>query len=61
MEGEGFTSSDLYAPTLKPPEARLLAAIAAEHGHLKISQVTTIATMTTILSLYNNNKQYKKQ
>ena len=32
VEGESFTSSDLYAPTLKAPEARLLAAIAAEHG-----------------------------
>jgi hypothetical protein len=32
MEGESFSSSDLYAPTLKAPEARLLAAIAAEHG-----------------------------
>jgi hypothetical protein len=32
VEGESFNSSDLYAPTLKAPEARLLAAIAAEHG-----------------------------
>ena len=32
IEGESFNSSDLYAPTLKAPEARLLAAIAAEHG-----------------------------
>ena len=32
MEGESFTSSDLYAPTPKVPEAKLLAAIAAEHG-----------------------------
>ena len=32
VEGESFTSSDLYAPTLKAPEARLLAAIAAEYG-----------------------------
>ena len=32
VEGESFISSDLYAPTLKAPEARLLAAIAAEHG-----------------------------
>ncbi len=32
MEGESFKSSDLYAPTLKAPEARLLAAIAAEYG-----------------------------
>ncbi len=31
MEGESFISSDLYAPTLKVPEARLLAAIAAEY------------------------------
>ncbi len=27
-----FNSSDLYAPTLKEPEARLFAAITAEHG-----------------------------
>jgi hypothetical protein len=27
-----FNSSDLYAPTLKASEARLLTAIAAEHG-----------------------------
>ena len=32
IEGESFNSSDLYAPTLKAPEARLLAAIAAELG-----------------------------
>ena len=32
IKGESFNSSDLYAPTLKAPEARLLAAIAAEHG-----------------------------
>jgi hypothetical protein len=32
VEGESLISSDLYAPTLKAPEARLLAAIAAEHG-----------------------------
>ncbi len=32
VEGESFKSSDLYAPTLKAPEARLLAAIAAEYG-----------------------------
>ena len=32
IEGESFNASDLYAPTLKAPEARLLAAIAAEHG-----------------------------
>ena len=31
-EGVDFTASDLYSPTLKSPEARLLAAIAAEHG-----------------------------
>ncbi len=27
IEGIGFNSSDLYAPTLKAPEARLLAAM----------------------------------
>jgi hypothetical protein len=32
VEGESFKSSDLYAPTLKAPEARLLEAIAAEYG-----------------------------
>ncbi len=32
VEGDSFISSDLYAPTLKAPEARLLAAITAEHG-----------------------------
>ena len=32
VEGESFNSFDLYAPTLKSTEARLLAAIAAEHG-----------------------------
>ena len=32
IEGVSFNSSDLYAPTLKAPEARLLAAIAAEHS-----------------------------
>ena len=32
VEGESFTSSDLYAPTLKALEARLLAVTAAEHG-----------------------------
>ena len=31
IEGESFNASDLHAPTLKAPEARLLAAIAAEH------------------------------
>jgi hypothetical protein len=31
VEGESFKSSDLYAPTFKAPEARLLAAIAAEY------------------------------
>ena len=31
-EGERFTVSDLYSPVLRAPEARLLAAIAAEHG-----------------------------
>ncbi len=28
IEGDSFKSSDIYAPTLKAPEARLLAAIA---------------------------------
>ncbi len=32
IEGESFKSSDLYALTLKAPEARLFAAIAAEHS-----------------------------
>ena len=32
IEGQSFDSADLYAPTLKAPEARLLAAIAAEDG-----------------------------
>jgi hypothetical protein len=32
IEGESFTASDLYAIVLNAPEARLLAAIAAEHG-----------------------------
>jgi hypothetical protein len=34
LDGESFLSSDsdLHAPTLKAREARLLAAIAAEHG-----------------------------
>ncbi len=32
VQSESFKSSDLYAPTLKAPEARLLAAIAAEYG-----------------------------
>jgi hypothetical protein len=32
IEGACFNSSDLYAPTLKAPGARLLAATAAEHG-----------------------------
>jgi hypothetical protein len=32
IEGESVTASDLYAPVLKAPEAKLLAAIAAEHG-----------------------------
>ena len=32
IEGLSFNSSDLYAPTLKAPEARLLAAIAVEHS-----------------------------
>jgi hypothetical protein len=32
VEGVSFNSSDLYAPTLKSTEARLLAAIAVEHS-----------------------------
>ncbi len=32
MQDESFKSSDLYVPTLKAPEARQLAAIAADHG-----------------------------
>jgi hypothetical protein len=32
VEGESFKSSNLYAPTLKSPEVRQLAVIAAEHG-----------------------------
>jgi hypothetical protein len=32
VDCESFKSSDQYAPTLKAPEARLLAAIAAEDG-----------------------------
>ena len=32
MEGESFTASDLYAPVLKAPEARLILAIAAAEG-----------------------------
>ena len=31
-EGIDFNTSDLYSPVLKATEARLLAAIAAEHG-----------------------------
>ncbi len=31
-EGVDFNASDLYSPVLKAPEARLLAAIAVEHG-----------------------------
>jgi hypothetical protein len=31
-EGVDFNSSDIYSPVLKAPEARLLAAIAAEYG-----------------------------
>ena len=31
-EGVRFDSSNLYSPVLKATEARLLAAIAAEHG-----------------------------
>ncbi len=29
---QAFNPTDLYSPVLKAPEARLLAAIAAEHG-----------------------------
>ena len=32
VEGEDFFQQDLYAPTLKAQEARLIAAIAAQHG-----------------------------
>ena len=32
VEGESLTSSDLYAPVLKAPEARLILAIAAAEG-----------------------------
>jgi hypothetical protein len=32
VDGVSYDSSDLYAPTLKAPEARLHAAITAEHG-----------------------------
>jgi hypothetical protein len=32
IEGGSFKSSDLYAPNLKAPEARLLAAIAVEYS-----------------------------
>jgi hypothetical protein len=31
-EAVDFNASDLYSPVLKAPEARLLAAIAAEYG-----------------------------
>ena len=40
MKGESFTSSDLYAPTLKDPEARLLVAIAANHVCLLLKSDT---------------------
>jgi hypothetical protein len=32
VEGQDFFQQDLYAPTLKAQEARLIAAIAAQHG-----------------------------
>ena len=32
IEGVNYVQQDLYAPTLKAPEARLIAAIAAQHG-----------------------------
>ena len=32
VEGVNFNSADLYSPTVKASEVRLLAAIAAEHG-----------------------------
>ena len=32
MEGQEFFQQGLYAPTLKAQEARLIAAIAAQHG-----------------------------
>jgi hypothetical protein len=34
-EGVDFNASDIYLPVLKAPEARLLAAIAAEHESTK--------------------------
>ena len=40
VEGESFIASDLYAPTLKAPEARLLATITAEHGCLLLKTDT---------------------
>jgi hypothetical protein len=40
IEGESFNSFGLYAPTLKAPEARLLAATAAEHGFLLLETDT---------------------
>ncbi len=40
VEGESFKSSDLFAHILKAPEARLLAAIAAEHGCLLLKTNT---------------------
>jgi hypothetical protein len=32
VEGQDFFQQDLYTPTLKAQEARLIAAIAAQHG-----------------------------
>ena len=32
VEGKSFTASDLYAPVLKAPEARLVLAIASAEG-----------------------------
>ncbi len=32
VEGEDFFQQDLYAPSLKAQEARLIIAIAAQHG-----------------------------
>ncbi len=32
IQGKSFKSSDFYAPALEAPQARLLAAIAAEHS-----------------------------
>ena len=43
MEGESFTASDLYAPVLKAPEARLILAIAAAEGCLAYKTDTSQA------------------